>query len=97
MNLEDKRRRIDAIDDAITDLLNDRAAIAKEIALIKMSGGLPIVDVQREVQVLRRLVGRNTGEFKNTTLVSIFRRILDESRRIQLNARGELTARGAVK
>ena len=46
MQTEEKRHEIDAIDRAILDLLNRRAAIAKDISRIKLSAGLPIVDQQ---------------------------------------------------
>lgn len=97
MKLEEKRKQIDRIDDAIVELLNSRAAIAKEIAMLKMSGGLPIADTEREGEVLRRLAQRNTGEIDDAALISVYRKILEESRRIQLNMKARLNASGAVK
>ena len=97
MKLEEKRRQIDEIDDAIVELLNGRSAVAKEIALLKMSGGLPIADAEREDEILRRLIQRNAGGIEDAALIRIYGTILDESRRIQLDARNKLAANGAVK
>src|SRR5258706_13177064 len=97
MQIEEKRNQIDAIDEAILDLLNRRAAIAKDISLIKLSAGLPIADLQREDEVLRRLAQANLGLIEDTAVARIYRIILDESCRIQANVRAELAANGASR
>ena len=97
MQIEEKRNQIDAIDEAILDLLNRRAEIAKDISLVKLSARLPIVDRQREDEVLRRLAKANSGLIDDTTIARIYRIILDESRRIQVKVRAELAANGASR
>ena len=95
MQIEEKRNEIDAIDEAILDLLNRRAAIAQEISLVKLGAGLPIVDEQREAEILRRLAQANSGFIDDTAIARIYRIILDESRRVQTKVRAELAANGA--
>ena len=97
LKIEEKRIEIDAIDKAILDLLNRRAAIAKDISLIKLSAGLPIVDQQREDEVLRRLTQANLGLIDDVAVARIYRIILDESRRIQSEIRADLATNGATR
>lgn len=91
MQIGDKRREIDGIDRELVAMLNRRAAIAKEISMLKCSAGLPIVDNQREDEILRGLVCDNAGVIEDAALVRIYRTILSESRRIQANVRAELS------
>ena len=53
--LNDWRRQIDALDAELLRLLNQRAAVACEIALIKVASVLPAYDGNRERQVLTQL------------------------------------------
>ena len=83
MSIEEKRREIDGIDKAIVELLNQRAAVAKEISVIKMVAGFPIRDVRREDAVLRRLTGISEGLIDDQSLGRIYRTIFQESRHAQ--------------
>ena len=49
------RRRIDALDDGLVRLLNERAHCAAEIARLKRAAGLPVVQPEREQEVLARV------------------------------------------
>ena len=97
MPIDQKRREIDVIDANIADLLNRRAAVAKEISMLKLSAGLPIVDEQREDDVLRGLARATHGEISHAAMARIYRAILDESRLVQASLRTELAANGANK
>lgn len=97
MKIEQKRNEIDEIDARVVDMLNRRAAIAKEISILKLSAGLPIVDEHREAEVLRRLAQSNHGEISDAAMARIYRSILDESRRIQASVRAEMAANGVCK
>ena len=94
MKLEDCRKVIDSIDTEILGLLNRRADLSRLIGLMKTSAGLPIVDQAREETVIRRIVRENPGEIADTALVSIYREILDESRRIQSSIAKEVSTNG---
>jgi chorismate mutase len=80
--LEDWRQEIDALDGELLRLLNRRAAMAGEIALLKVGSGLPAYDAKREEQVLQRIAARNSGPFDGESVSAIFRSIIHETRRL---------------
>jgi chorismate mutase len=80
--LDDWRRQIDALDTELLRLLNQRAAIACEIASIKVASGLPAYDGNRERQVLARVVEKNTGPLDQQSVTDIFAGIIRETRRL---------------
>ena len=83
MTLEDCRKNIDVVDREIMALLNRRAEIVREIGAIKAKAGLPIVDWNREIEILRWVAQENDGIMDDEAAARIFRRILQESRQIQ--------------
>jgi chorismate mutase len=80
--LDDWRREIDALDTELLRLLNQRAAIACEIAAIKVASGLPAYDGNRERQVLARVAEQNTGPLDHQSVTDIFAGIIRETRRL---------------
>ncbi|MBM3488778.1 MAG: chorismate mutase, partial [Alphaproteobacteria bacterium] len=75
-SLADLRRRIDAIDDAIHDLLMERAALVDGVRRAKdTADDTPFFRPAREAAILRRLVARHGGPFPKTALVRIWREI----------------------
>jgi len=80
--LDDWRSQIDALDTELLRLLNQRAAIACEIAKIKVASGLPAYDGNRERQVLARVVEKNTGPLDEQSVTEIFSGIIRETRRL---------------
>jgi chorismate mutase len=80
--LDDWRRQIDALDTELLRLLNQRAAIACEIAAIKVASGLPAYDGNRERQVLARVAEQNTGPLDQQSITDIFAGIIRETRRL---------------
>lgn len=85
-SLEQQRKAIDLLDAELVRLLNHRAQIASTLAGIKQSTGLPIYDLQREQQILERICRQNQGPLNSDALISIFRSILRESRKLQENS-----------
>jgi len=83
MRLEDSRKLIDEIDSEIMTLLNRRASLSRRIGELKTRAGLPVVDLDREEVVLRKIVRDNAGEMDPGSLMRIYREVLEESRRIQ--------------
>lgn len=75
------RQQIDGIDDALHDLLMQRAAIAGQVAQSKNGG--PVWRPSREAQVLRRLMERHDGRFPRATVVQIWREIMSAMVRLQ--------------
>ena len=80
--LEDCRREIDALDTELVRLLNQRATIACEIAIIKVASGLPAYDGKREDQVLARVAAKNIGPLDEQSVTTVFRSIIQETRRL---------------
>jgi chorismate mutase len=74
-SLETLRREIDRIDNAIHDLVVERASLVEQVAAMKPGDKVPLRP-GREALVLRRLIGRHTGAFPRRALVRIWREIM---------------------
>ena len=55
MNIEEARKDIDKMDDNIIELLAKRKNLIKEIASIKKELNKPIIDEEREQEIIERL------------------------------------------
>lgn len=77
------RAEIDAIDDEILRLLNQRATIALRVGAVKRQNDTSLCDPQREREVLARLIEQNAGPLDAQNITSIFQRVIDESLQIQ--------------
>lgn len=74
------RKEIDAIDDQLLALLNQRANCSIEIGWIKRAASLEIYVPQREVQIIDRMKKSNRGPLRPEAVRRLFERIIDESR-----------------
>lgn len=83
MKIDDLRRRIDAIDQQLVQLLNERAGCALEIGRHKEEEGLPIYQPVREAEVLGRVRSVNRGPLDDGAVTRLFERIIDEARRLE--------------
>ena len=81
-SLEAWRQQIDQLDTELVRLLNQRAAIACEIALVKVASGLPAYDGKREDQVLARVAEKKSGPLDQQSVTAIFHSIIEETRRL---------------
>src|SRR3546814_13849335 len=73
-SLDDLRREIDEIDDAIHDLLMRRTELARQIGRAKGQGAV-FMRPGREARVLRRLVARHTRPFPQPVVTRLWREI----------------------
>jgi chorismate mutase len=94
VTIEELRRRIDAIDEQLVRLLNDRVACAVEVGRLKHEAGLPIYQPEREAVVfnkVRESAAALAGPLTSEAVVRIFERVIDEARRAERVAsdRGE--------
>jgi chorismate mutase/prephenate dehydratase len=80
-SLDELRREIDEIDDAVHDLLMRRAAVVERVGIAK--AGSASLRPAREALILRRLLTRHKGPFPRAVLVRIWREILSASVRLQ--------------
>jgi chorismate mutase/prephenate dehydratase len=78
--LADLRRRIDAIDQQLVALLNERARVVVDIGHVKReSGKTPIYAPDREQSVLDRIRQANTGPLPDACLMAIWRELMSGS------------------
>jgi chorismate mutase len=94
LTIEELRKRIDAIDEQLVRLLNDRVACAVEVGRLKHEAGLPIYQPEREAVVfnkVRESAAALAGPLSSEAVVRIFERVIDEARRAERVAsdRGE--------
>ncbi|HTX24144.1 MAG TPA: prephenate dehydratase [Steroidobacteraceae bacterium] len=78
LTLDGARERIDAVDAAIQELLNERAKLAQRVGISKHESGR-LVDFyrpEREAEVLRRVKERNRGPLKDEEVLRLFREIM---------------------
>lgn len=77
------REKIDAIDAAILDLLNQRARVAQEVGHVKAETNAPVFRPEREAQVLRNMAAQNTGPLLNDDIQLIFREVMSACRALE--------------
>lgn len=77
------RDRIDALDEQIVALLNERAACALEIGEIKRTVGMAIYQPGREKEVLEHVRRVSAGPLDGAAVMRLFERIIDEARRLE--------------
>jgi len=81
--IENLRQKIDSIEDSLISLLNERAKYVLEIGRIKKTQGLPVADSKREGLILKRVAEKNPGPMSNEFMVDVFKKIIDESIKLE--------------
>ena len=73
--LEELRKRILEVDEALVELVGERRALVQEIGRIKAELGLPVLDPAREAAVVRRAasIAREKGVDEELTRDVIWR------------------------
>lgn len=84
MDIEHWRNEIDEVDAELLRLLNVRARLALKVGALKKAAHLPFCDPDREQYVLSRLQHLNSGPLDERAVYKVFRRIIRESRRVQV-------------
>lgn len=84
--LDELRRRIDALDEQLVALLNQRARCALEIGRLKEAAGVPVYQPTREAEVLTNVRSHNAGPLDAVAVTRLFERIIDEARRLERQA-----------
>lgn len=73
--LSDARAEIDALDDEILRLLNERASVVSAVAAAKQRGSTAVFDPARERQVLERLEAK-AGRFPAQAIRAVYREVM---------------------
>ncbi|MEY3244286.1 MAG: hypothetical protein RJB20_526, partial [Pseudomonadota bacterium] len=81
VQLKQHRDQIDAIDEQVLKLVNERAQLARQIGALKDDG--VIYRPEREAQVLRRLQANNAGPLSNEAVSNIFRAVMSNCRALE--------------
>ena len=68
MSLQDLRRKIDAVDTRILELLSERARLAQEVGLSKTRTASQFFAPERERQIFERLGSENPGPFPTSAI-----------------------------
>jgi chorismate mutase len=88
MDIADWRKKIDALDRQLVDLLSERASAAVEIGRLKRDTNLPVYEPDRERIVFDNVSRLNQGPLPGREMVRIFERIMDVMRNIQKEGLG---------
>ncbi|MCH8545054.1 MAG: prephenate dehydratase [Alcanivorax sp.] len=106
LTLDQLRQHIDALDDQLQQLLNERARLARQVADVKLveDGNAVFYRPEREAQILRRVKERNTGPLDGETVARLFREIMSACLALEqrtkvafLGPEGTFTQQAALK
>jgi chorismate mutase len=81
--LAQSRRRIDALDVELRDLLNQRAGIVGDVVRAKEALAMPVHEAAREEEVVRKVIAGNSGPLSDQAFRRIFESIMREMRMLQ--------------
>lgn len=83
MTIDSLREQIDALDDQLLRIFNERASLALAIGELKSRSSLPVYDPNREKKIFQRMKDLNQGPLDNLAIVRLFERVIDESRSLE--------------
>ena len=78
-SLDELRKRIDAIDEQLVELLNRRADVVVSVGKVKQLSGTAIYAPDREHEVLQRIGRLNPGPLPDKTVTAIWRELMSGS------------------
>lgn len=79
MDLKELRERIDATDEEILKLLNQRMEAVLEVGKVKTKNNANYYAPHREQAIINRLIAMNTGPFPNSALQIVYKEIMSAS------------------
>ena len=77
------RNAIDAVDQQLLLLLNQRASLADEIGDIKRQEGSQVYRPEREAQVIRKLQTANQGPLRAESIANVWREVMSACRALE--------------
>ena len=75
-SLDALRQRIDGVDQALLQLLNQRARIAQQVGELKKREGTPFFRPDRVAQVIEQIQAANPGPLKSQHVAAVWREIM---------------------
>ena len=84
MDIQELRQQIDAIDRELVSLYCRRMETARIIGQFKRQNGLPVLDSERERELLNK-VAELAGKENEQGIRAIYRLLLDQSKQRQLS------------
>jgi chorismate mutase len=83
VDISDWRKKIDAMDEQIVQLISQRAEAAKAIGELKRKADLPVYEPQREQAVFDHVKAVNPGPLADAEILHVYERIIDVMRTLQ--------------
>jgi chorismate mutase len=83
VDIEDWRKKIDAMDEELVRLISKRAEAAKAIGELKRHSTLPVYEPARERDVFAHVKRVNPGPLADAELLHVYERIMDVMRTLQ--------------
>ncbi len=83
MEIEDWRKKIDALDEQIVEMISERARAAKAIGELKRDSDLPVYEPKREQAVFDHVRAANPGPLADAEMLHVYERIMDVMRTLQ--------------
>lgn len=81
--IQSLRQKIEAVDDEILRLLNQRAQIVEEVGKVKSEIKMDYYSPRREEEILQRLGTKSSGPFPRWAIPSVFREIISACRALE--------------
>src|SRR3990167_3098717 len=85
--LGELRTRIDAVDQQLLQLLNQRAQLAQAVGEVKKIDSSPVFRPDREAQVIDKLKARNPGPVASDSIAPIWREVMSACRALESRQR----------
>jgi prephenate dehydrogenase len=76
-NLDDLREQIGALDRSVLEALNERLELVRRVNRHKEETGVPLIDAEREAELVRDLVETNGGPLSEAAVQALFSAVLD--------------------
>lgn len=82
-HIQKLRKNLDKINEELLVLLGKRGEIVQRIGEIKKQNNLPLYDPERELQMFKNIVEKNTGPYSDEAIEHIFKEIAKASLNLQ--------------
>lgn len=90
--LKESRKKLDAIDEQIVSLFEQRMEISEDVARWKIANGMQVLDRKREKEKLRTLADLATNDFNRRGVTELYEQIMAISRKRQYQMMDEAKA-----